>query len=447
MNQSSPSKKSNKDIKEPFMAENIELLLQQTNNVFIPAIVFEYLSKKDVDFEINDLKNFYSSFGEVVDFIIKGKLSIVLYETFFAANACREFLLNENNFKENMKNNFLVRWFDFEKDIYNLPGDMQEVFKDIQIKNIYKLKNSIFNSSNNNTNMINSIINSNEQILNDLNLNENINNIINSNIYNINNNIIESNNNNILNQININRNINSNNNFIPPNIITKYDQINLNEQIKINDINNLSNNINQINTLSNCNDLQNNLMMQPSLNSQSIFMSPNQNSLGINNLMEMNSQMNNFQYSPNLNQIQLNNEQNMEEKNLGRFTCKYEILIPNDKNFQIARRLIGNKGCNMKNILNQCNTSNNIKDSVKLRLRGRGSGYKEGPENKESDEPLHLCISAKNQEEMNKACKLVDNLLNKIYQDYINYCYKNNIPSVSKLAKRIDYGNSLHKMK
>ena len=446
MNQSSPSKHSKKDIKEPFMAENIELLLQQTHNVFIPAIVFEYISKKDVDFEINDLKNFYSSFGEVVDFIIKGKLSIVLYKTFFAANACREFLLNENNFKDNMKNNFLVRWFDLEKDIYNLPGDMQEVFKDIQIKNIYKLKNSIFNSSNNNTNMINSIINSNEQILNDLNLNENINNIINSNIYNINNinnNVIESNNNNILNQININRNINSNNNFISPNIITKYDQMNLNEQIKINDINNLSNNINQINTLSNCNDLQNNLMMQPSLNSQSIFMSPNQNSLGINNLMEMNSQMNNFQY----NQIQLNNEHNVEEKNLGRYTCKYEILIPNDKNFQIARRLIGNKGCNMKNILNQCNTSNNIKDSVKLRLRGRGSGYKEGPENKESDEPLHLCISAKNQEEMNKACKLVDNLLNKIYQDYINYCYKNNIPFVSKIAKRIDYGNSLHKIK
>jgi len=446
MNQSSPSKKSNKDIKEPFMAENIELLLQQTNNVFIPAIVFEYISKKDVDFEINDLRNFYSSFGEVVDFIIKGKLSIVLYKTFFAANACREFLLNENNFKDNMKNNFLVRWFDFEKDIYNLPGDMQEVFKDIQIKNIYKLKNSIFNNSNTNTNIINSIINSNEQLLSDLNLNENINSIINDNIYNINK-INESNNNIISNQININRNINSNNNLISPNIITQYGQMNLNEHIKINDINNISNNINSINTISNFHDLQNNLMIQPPLNSQTMFMNPNQNNLGINNIMDMNSQMNNFQYNQNLNQIHLSNEQNVEEKNLGRYTCKYEILIPNDKNFQIARRLIGNKGCNMKNILNQCNTSNNIKDGVKLRLRGRGSGYKEGPENKESEEPLHLCISAKNQEEMNKACILVDNLLNKIYQDYINYCYKNNLPSVSKLAKRIDYGNSLHKMK
>jgi hypothetical protein len=32
---------------------------------------------------------------------------------------------------------------------------------------------------------------------------------------------------------------------------------------------------------------------------------------------------------------------------------------------------------------------------VKLRLRGRGSGYKEGPEKRESQEPLHLCVSSK----------------------------------------------------
>lgn len=34
-------------------------------------------------------------------------------------------------------------------------------------------------------------------------------------------------------------------------------------------------------------------------------------------------------------------------------------------------------------------------DSIKLRLRGRGSGYKEGPNKAESDDPLHLCISCK----------------------------------------------------
>lgn len=38
--------------------------------------------------------------------------------------------------------------------------------------------------------------------------------------------------------------------------------------------------------------------------------------------------------------------------------------------------------------------SNNC-DFVKLRLRGQGSGYKEGPEKLESNEPLHLCVSSR----------------------------------------------------
>jgi len=130
-------------MKEPYMAEKIEMLIQETYNVTIPAIVFEYLSNNDSHFEINDLNMFYTSFGEVVDFIIKGKLSIVLYKTFFSANACREFLINQNNFKDNMKNNFSVRWFDYEKDINNLSNDMKKIFKDIHNRNMYKLKNCI----------------------------------------------------------------------------------------------------------------------------------------------------------------------------------------------------------------------------------------------------------------------------------------------------------------
>ena len=138
----------------------------------------------------------------------------------------------------------------------------------------------------------------------------------------------------------------------------------------------------------------------------------------------------------------------MEEKSYGKYTCKYEILIPNDKEFQVARRLIGSKGCNMKKILNECKANNNINENIKLRLRGRGSGYKEGPQNKESDEPLHLCISAKNQEKKKKACAKVDDLLNKIYEEYKKYCFKNNItPVAPQLANRIDCGNSLHKTK
>ena len=159
MKQSSGLKATNnKDIQEPIMAERIELLIQLLNNITIPSIVFEYISNKEADFEINDLKNFYTSFGEVIDFIIKDKISIVLYKTFFSANACKEFLLNENNFKDNMKKNFSVKWFDIEKDINILPNDLQKLFKDIHNKNIINLINyNKVNISNANENFINNI--------------------------------------------------------------------------------------------------------------------------------------------------------------------------------------------------------------------------------------------------------------------------------------------------
>ena len=204
-----------------------------------------------------------------------------------------------------------------------------------------------------------------------------------------------------------------------------------------NELNNHSQNIQNMHHLPNF-GIQN-MRMNPSMNIP-LFM--NQNMNGMNNINGI--QINNHQY--NSNQKQFN--QNMEEKSYGKYTCKYEILIPNDKEFQVARRLIGSKGCNMKKILNECKANNNINENIKLRLRGRGSGYKEGPQNKESDEPLHLCISAKNQEEMKKACAKVDDLLNKIYEEYKKYCFKNNItPVAPQLANRIDCGNSLHKTK
>ena len=101
----------------------------------------------------------------------------------------------------------------------------------------------------------------------------------------------------------------------------------------------------------------------------------------------------------------------------------------------------------MKNIINECKSSGDG-EGIKLRLRGKGSGYKEGPENKESDEPLHLCISSKNPEEMKKACLLVDELLDKIHQDYKEYCEKNNVtPLSTEIATRIENKNLNYKSK
>ena len=95
----------------------------------------------------------------------------------------------------------------------------------------------------------------------------------------------------------------------------------------------------------------------------------------------------------------------------------------------------------MKKIINECKL-NKDSEGIKLRLRGKGSGYKEGPEKQESDEPLHLCISSKNSEELKKACLLVDELLNEIHEDYKEYCQKNNIiPSNTEIAIRIENKN------
>jgi len=79
-----------------------------------------------------------------------------------------------------------------------------------------------------------------------------------------------------------------------------------------------------------------------------------------------------------------------------KYTCRYDIQIPNEREFQVARRLIGAKGCNMKRIISQCSKNlPQVTEVVKLRLRGKGSGFKEGPKQEESKEPLHLCISSR----------------------------------------------------
>ena len=59
----------------------------------------------------------------------------------------------------------------------------------------------------------------------------------------------------------------------------------------------------------------------------------------------------------------------------------------------MARKLIGAKGCNMKRIIEICSKDTgavNMQDIVKLRLRGRGSGFKEGP-NKDLSNNINRC--------------------------------------------------------
>lgn len=97
-----------------------------------------------------------------------------------------------------------------------------------------------------------------------------------------------------------------------------------------------------------------------------------------------------------------------------KFTCRFEIGIENDKDFQVARRIIGQKGVNMKDIV--------ARTDAKLRLRGRGSGYLEGITRQESPEPLHLCVSCTSKRGYAEAARLVSELLEGVYAEYRDYC-------------------------
>lgn len=108
-------------------------------------------------------------------------------------------------------------------------------------------------------------------------------------------------------------------------------------------------------------------------------------------------------------------------KGVRKYTCRFIIGIENDKEFQVARRVIGAKGTNMKRIVKQT--------EAKLRLRGLGSGYFEGAGQKESAEPLQLCISCTNGDEYKSAVRQVEELLRRVYEEYRQFCTENGKPA------------------
>ena len=239
MMKGSPLPNNSKNIQDSLITDKIELLIQQKYNITIPSLYFEYLSSENVDFEVNDLKTFYSYFGDIIDLVKKGKLSIVLYKTFYSADCCREFLLNQNNYKEEgMKQNFLVRWFDFEKDRHNLPSDMENKFESIHNRNLCNIKESkdkILSMIKNNKNRMNNSTN------NNINQNKNQNPI----------------------NINGNSNQNSNNMFMQKNMMMQYNQMNMNQGISLNNINNIPQNIQNMHSIQNFGGIQNMMMSSP----------------------------------------------------------------------------------------------------------------------------------------------------------------------------------------
>jgi len=101
--------------------------------------------------------------------------------------------------------------------------------------------------------------------------------------------------------------------------------------------------------------------------------------------------------------------------------CQFMIGIEEEPEFQVKRKLLGPHGQHMKSIAE--------KSGAKLRLRGRGSGFLEGPEERESPDPLMLCVSAPDAWSYGEAVRLVRELLDRVHVDYRRFAERAGRPA------------------
>lgn len=137
-----------------------------------------------------------------------------------------------------------------------------------------------------------------------------------------------------------------------------------------------------------------------------------------------------------------NKENKKKGQNCGnKYTARIYFFIESTQSFELSKKIIGKKGANMKGVLTECELTFKDgkvpRDFLKLRLRGKGSSYKEGASLTESDEDLHLCISAKNAEVLRTALALIERLLEGIFKEYLIHAKKHGLKPVKKLYRLI----------
>ena len=108
----------------------------------------------------------------------------------------------------------------------------------------------------------------------------------------------------------------------------------------------------------------------------------------------------------------------LEKNSLGRYYRPYfrhvevvPINITGDP-YELRRRILGMSASNIKNIY--ANIGPNSQDQVRFRLRGIGSGFVEGPNHCELQEPLHFNVCAENPALLETAVRLLKEMLQKV---------------------------------
>ena len=130
-------------IQDKSLSDKIEIKIQKKYNISIPSIILEIenTSNEQTSLDLENLKNFFNHFGEVLNIVIHEKKAIVLFKTFFIALICKEFLEKENQIREDKKSFIKVRWFDFQKDNNLLSrDDVKYYFLKIFCDNIGNIK-------------------------------------------------------------------------------------------------------------------------------------------------------------------------------------------------------------------------------------------------------------------------------------------------------------------
>ena len=311
-----------------------------------------------------------------------------------------------------------------------------------QPKNINNDKNGINNNKNNNVGKNNSNINNTNNMIN-FNIIPNLPNINFALFNGINININTSTNNNF----NYNYNINTNNS---KNSTTS----NNNNNKKINSINNNINNSN-----SNLEQIVLNKQYKeyiPKKEKNKISdIEKNHTNTNTNSICTNNSN-NCVKNTKNENDDKKENEniENMESEKTGvdfhtnstrdyqlKYVSRYIVQIENEKNFPVTKMIIGNKGELLRQILLE-NCINYGDHTTKIRLRGKGSGYKEGPKNEESKDPMELCISSLNMFSYCRCSQAIENLLLNVYYKYYLYQCTNNGININNINNNnISNGN------
>ena len=129
-----------------------------------------------------------------------------------------------------------------------------------------------------------------------------------------------------------------------------------------------------------------------------------------------------------------------------KYIATYYINIPADNWFKVTQRILGFKGRKIQNLYAQAiepfpDIFSTDKLPMKIRLRGRGSGYMEGDRNRESRDPLQICASTKYFCIFKTADYLITRMLNELYKEYASFDRRSHLRRPKTVKKTVKIKN------